>query len=106
MTKLAFLPVLALGASLLATPSFADAKADYLAACLGASNNNAELCACKTEEAVKYADEEMLGFIVIALKDNPKFREMVQNGEVPDAVIKQWPVYVRESNAVCIPPAN
>lgn len=92
--------------SLAATPSFADAKADYLAACLSASNNNAELCACKTEEAVKYADDEMLGFIIIALNDNAKFREMVKNGEVPDAVVKKWPVYVRESNAVCIPPTN
>jgi len=86
-----------------ATPSFADTKADYLAACLGASNDNTELCTCKAEEAVKYADDEMLGFIVIAMKDNAKFREMVQKGEVPDAVIQKWPTYVRESNAVCVP---
>lgn len=89
-----------------ATPSLADGKSDYMAACMGASNNNTELCTCKTAEAIKVADEEMLGFIVIALKDNPKFREMVQKGEVPDAVIKKWPIYVRESNKVCIPPAS
>ena len=38
----------------------------------------------------------MLGYITIALKDNEKFREMVKKGEVPDAVVKKWPVYVRE----------
>ena len=106
MNKLTILPVLALAASALATPSFADLKADYLAACLGASNENTELCTCKAEEAVKYADDEMLGFIVIAMKDNQKFRDMVQKGEVPDAVVKKWPTYVRESNKVCLPPAN
>jgi hypothetical protein len=93
-------------AGLSATPSFADVKADYLAACLGASGDNTELCACKVTEAVKIADDEMLGYIVIALKDNPKFREMVKAGEVPDAVVRKWPTYVRESNAICIPPAN
>jgi hypothetical protein len=97
----------ALAASLVSvTPSLADGKSDYMAACMGASNNNTELCTCKTDEAVKIADEEMLGFIVIALKDNAKFREMVQKGEVPDAVVKKWPTYVRESNKVCIPPAS
>ena len=89
-----------------ATPSFADTKADYLAACLAASNENTELCTCKADEAAKVADEEMLGFIIIAMKDNAKFREMVQKGEVPDAVVKKWPIYVRESNKVCLPPAN
>ena len=106
MNKLTILPVLALAASALATPSFADLKADYLAACLGASNENTELCTCKADEAVKYADDEMLGFIVIAMKDNQKFRDMVQKGEVPDAVVKKWPTYVRESNKVCLPPTN
>lgn len=106
MNKLTILPVLALAASAFATPSFADLKADYLAACLGASNENTELCTCKADEAVKYADDEMLGFIVIAMKDNEKFRDMVQKGEVPDAVVKKWPTYVRESNKVCLPPAN
>lgn len=93
-------------AGLSATPSLADVKADYLAACLGASNENTELCTCKVTEAVKIADDEMLGYIVIALKDNAKFREMIKAGEVPDAVVRKWPTYVRESNAVCIPPAN
>jgi hypothetical protein len=106
MKRHLLLSTLALSGGLLATPSFADAKADYLAACLGASNNNTELCTCKVEEAVKLADEEMLGFIIIAMKDNEKFRQMVQDGEVPDAVIKKWPTYVRESNKVCLPPAS
>lgn len=103
------LPVLALVGTLAAayaTPGFAAAKDDYLAACLKASNNNAELCACKSEEAAKIADDEMLGYLVIALTDNTRFREMVNKGEVPDAVIAKWPTYVRQSNAVCIPPAN
>jgi hypothetical protein len=106
MNKHMVLPVLAVAAGLFATPSFADLKADYLAACLGASNENTELCTCKADEAVKYADDEMLGFIVIAMKDNEKFRQMVQKGEVPDAVVKKWPTYVRESNKVCLPPTN
>lgn len=103
------LPVLALAgilAAASATPSLADAKDDYLAACLTASNNNAELCACKSEEAARIADDEMLGFLVIALTDNTRFREMVNAGEVPDAVIAKWPTYVRQSNAICLPPAN
>lgn len=103
---LPLLPLLAgLGAGY-ATPSLADVKADYLAACLKASNNNTELCTCKADEAVKVADDEMLGYIVIALSDNAKFRDMVQKGEVPESVITKWPAYVRQSNAVCIPPAN
>ena len=106
MKNLVILPVLAVSATLLATPSFADLKADYLAACLGASNENTELCTCKADEAVKYADDEMLGFIIIAMKDNQKFRDMVQKGDVPEAVVKKWPTYVRESNKVCLPPAN
>ena len=48
----------------------------------------------------------MLGFLVIALSDNTRFREMVNAGEVPDAVIAKWPTYVRQSNAICLPPAN
>ena len=106
MNKLTILSLLALGASAFATPSLADLKGDYLAACLGASNENTELCTCKADEAVKYADDEMLGFIIIAMKDNQKFRDMVQKGEVPDTVVKKWPTYVRESNKVCLPPAN
>ena len=106
MNKLAILPALAVAAAGFATPGFADTKADYLAACLAASNENTELCTCKADEAVKVADDEMLGFIIIAMKDNAKFREMVQKGEVPDAVVKKWPIYVRESNKVCLPPAN
>ncbi len=106
MNKLAILPAVAILGSAFATPSFADLKADYLAACLGASNQNNELCTCKADEAVKYADDEMLGFIITAMKDNAKFRDMVQKGEVPDAVVKKWPTYVRESNKVCIPPTN
>lgn len=106
MNKLAILPALAVVATGFATPSFADAKADYLAACLEASNQNTELCTCKAEEAVKHADDEMLGFIIIAMKDNAKFRDMVNKREVPEAVVKKWPIYVRESNAVCVPPTN
>lgn len=106
MNKLAILPVLAVAAGAFATPTLADPKADYLAACLEASNQNTELCTCKAEEAVKYADDQMLSFIIIAMKDNAKFRDMVNKGEVPEAVVKKWPIYVRESNAVCVPPAN
>lgn len=106
MKKLTILPLIALLGAGAATPSLADAKADYLAACLAASNQNTELCTCKAEEAVKYADEEMLGYIITAMKDNAAFRAMVQKGEVPDAVVKKWPTYVRESNKVCIPPTN
>lgn len=103
LSALALAGLLAAGS---ATPSLADAKEDYLAACLAASNNNAELCACKSEEAAKIADDEMLGFLVIALSDNTRFREMVNAGEVPDSVIAKWPTYVRQSNAICLPPAN
>ncbi|HEY9012442.1 MAG TPA: hypothetical protein VIN06_15645 [Devosia sp.] len=106
MKRFAIVPAIALAATAVATPSYADLKADYLAACLAASNQNTELCTCKAEEAVKHADDEMLGFIIIAMKDNAKFRDMVKKGEVPDAVVKKWPIYVRESNAVCVPPAN
>lgn len=106
MKKLAILPVVAILGSAFATPSLADLKADYLAACLGASAQNTELCTCKADEAVKHADDEMLGFIIIAMQDNAKFRDMVQKGDVPEAVVKQWPTYVRESNKVCIPPTN
>ena len=66
MKKLAILPIVAMLGSAFATPSFADLKADYLAACLGASNENTELCTCKADEAVKYADDEMLGYIITA----------------------------------------
>ena len=106
MKRLAILPAIAIVAAASSTPTFADPKADYLAACLEASNQNTELCTCKAEEAVKHADDEMLGFIIIAMKDNAKFRDMVNKGEVPEAVVKKWPIYVRESNAVCVPPAN
>lgn len=106
MKRLAILPAIAISTAGFATPTLADPKADYLAACLEASNQNTELCTCKAEEAVKHADDEMLGFIIIAMKDNAKFRDMVNKGEVPEAVVKKWPIYVRESNAVCVPPAN
>jgi len=105
VNKLVLLPVLAFAGGLSATaPSYADVKADYMAACLAASGQNTELCTCKTTEAGKLADDEMLGFIVIALKDNSKFREMVNKGEVPQKVLSNWPIYVRESNEVCVPP--
>ncbi|RYG86112.1 MAG: hypothetical protein EON59_10730 [Alphaproteobacteria bacterium] len=90
--------------ALAAAPS-AEQKAEFYKTCMGIAQNE-PLCTCKADEAVKVADDEMLGFIITAMKDNAKFREMVQKGEVPEAVVKKWPVYVRESNKVCLPPAN
>lgn len=76
-----------------------------MAACMQASGDNTELCTCKTAEAEKLVDEEMMGFITIALADFTKFRTMVEEGKVPEAVVKKWPYYVRDSNKVCAPPA-
>jgi hypothetical protein len=90
----------------LAAPARADVKDDYLAACLKASDNNAELCACKTAEAQKLVDDEMLGFIVMALGEPAKFQSMIQAGEVPQRVIDKWPYYVRDSNKVCLQPTS
>src|SRR5690242_1692758 len=101
---LALLPLLALAGGIVATaPAQAATKDDYMAACLTASGQNTELCTCKADEAVKLADADMLGFIITAMTDNAKFRDMINKGEVPEAVVKQWPIYVRESNKVCVP---
>lgn len=89
-------------AALVAPPALADVKEDYMAACLKASANNEELCTCKTAEAEKLVDEEMMGFIVIALGEPQRFTSMVNAGEVPEAVLKKWPYYVRDSNKVCL----
>ena len=77
-----------------------------MAACMEASGDNTELCTCKTEQAAKLVDEEMMGYIIIALSDPPKFTTMVNEGEVPDEVVAKWPFYVRDSNKVCITPAS
>jgi len=95
------LPLLALSA-----PAQADVKEDYMAACLKASGNNTELCTCKTAEAVKLVDDEMLGYIVTALDDPAKFQSMIKASEVPQDVVDKWPYYVRDSNKVCAPPAS
>lgn len=97
------LPLLALAGCLFATPGLADVKEDYMAACMKASNNNTELCTCKTAEAPKYADDEMLGFLIINFEDTAKFTAMVNNGEVPKAVVDKWPTYVMKTNLVCLP---
>lgn len=88
----------------LATPALADLEADYMAACLAASDDNTELCTCKTEQAVKLVDEETLGYIVIRLQDPARFSTMVKDGQVPEKVVAQWPFYVRDSNKVCQAP--
>ena len=90
----------------IASPALADIKDDYMAACMAASGDNTELCTCKTEQASKLVDEEMMGFIIIALSDPQKFTTMVNEDEVPDEVVAKWPFYVRDSNKVCITPAS
>lgn len=111
MTRLSLLPAVVLVAGLAAAaPAFAATPPatgeDYMAACMGASGDNTELCTCKTTEATKLADAEMLGYIVLSLKDTAKFHEMVQKGEVPEKVLSQWGFYVMKSNAICLPPTN
>ena len=89
-----------------ASPVLADVKEDYMAACMAASGDNTELCTCKTEQASKLVDEEMMGYIIIALSDPQKFTTMINDGEVPEEVVAKWPFYVRDSNKVCITPAT
>jgi hypothetical protein len=89
-----------------ASPAVADVKEDYMAACMQASGDNTELCTCKTAEAAKLVDEEMMGFIVIALSEPATFQTMIQEGKVPDKVVERWPYYVRDSNKVCARPAG
>jgi hypothetical protein len=94
-----------LAALAFASPANADVKEDYMAACMQASGDNTELCTCKTTEAAKLVDEEMMGYIVIALAEPQKFQTMIQEGKVPDKVMERWPYYVRDSNKVCAPAA-
>ena len=103
-----YLAPLAIAAAGLAisSPTLADVKDDYMAACMEASGDNTELCTCKTEQAVKLVDEEMMGYIIIALADPEKFTTMVNAGEVPEDVVQKWPFYVRDSNKVCLAPAS
>jgi hypothetical protein len=89
-----------------ASPARADVKEDYMAACMAASGDNTELCTCKTAEAAKLVDEEMMGFIVIALAEPARFQTMIQAGEVPEQVVEKWPYYVRDSNKVCAAPTT
>jgi hypothetical protein len=93
-----------LAAIVATSPALAAAKEDYMAACMKASSDDTELCTCKTEQAVKLVDEEMLGYLVTALADPAKFSEMIDKGEVPQKVVTKWPFYVRDSNKVCLAP--
>ena len=95
-----------LPALVLATPAFADLKEDYMAACMAASDDNTELCTCKTEQAATLADEEMLGYLVAYLKDPAAFNASVGKGEVPQTVVDKWPFYVMKSNKACATPAS
>jgi 6-phosphogluconate dehydrogenase len=90
----------------LSAPALADVKEDYMAACMKASGDNTELCTCKTEQASKLVDEDMMAYIIVALADPQKFATMVNAGEVPDEVVQKWPFYVRDSNKVCLAPAS
>lgn len=87
-------------------PAFADARDDYMAACMKASGDNTELCTCKTTEALKVADEEMLPFLILNLSDPLKFNDMIKKGDVPKSVVDKWPFYVRDTNKICLPPTN
>jgi hypothetical protein len=98
--------VIAVASLVVAAPARADIKDDYMAACMEASGDNTELCTCKTEQALKLVDEEMMGYIIIALADPEKFTTMVNAGEVPEDVVQKWPFYVRDSNKVCLAPAS
>ena len=71
-----------------------------------ASGDNTELCTCKTTETMKVADAEMLPFLILNLNDPQKFNELVNQGEVPKAVVDKWPFYVRDTNKICLPPTN
>ena len=99
--RLLLLTPLVLAACLAAPPAFAAPKDDYMAACMTASNDNTELCTCKTAQATKLADDEMIGFIVIAMKEPARFTEMVNKGEVPEKVVDAWGPYVMKSNLAC-----
>ncbi|MEO7220954.1 MAG: hypothetical protein ABIY37_00630 [Devosia sp.] len=104
MKRHLFLSTFILAVSLAATPSFAVTTGeDYMKACMGASSDNTELCTCKTEQAVKLADEEMLGYLVMSLTKPTEFTAAVNKGEVPEAVTKKWGRYVLQSNKVCRP---
>jgi hypothetical protein len=104
LNKLFVLPLIAVTAGfLVAGESRAATGEDYMKACMGASSDNTELCTCKTEQAVKLADEEMLGYLVMSLTTPAEFTEKVNKGEVPEAVTKKWGRYVLESNKVCRP---
>ncbi len=87
-------------------PAFAEAKDDYMAACMKASGDNTELCTCKTTEALKIADEEMLPFLILNLNDPLKFNDLIKKGDVPQSVVDKWPFYVRDTNKICLPPTN
>jgi hypothetical protein len=102
--KLILIGALALTA--MPMPALADVKQDYMAACMKASGNNDELCTCKTAEAEKLVDEEMMGYLVIALGEPAKFQTLIKDGKVPEKVVSKWPFYVRDSNKVCLPPTN
>lgn len=102
MRTLALIPAAALLAALTASPASAGVAEDYMAACMKASGDNTELCTCKTTEALKVADEEMLGYIILNMQDTRKFTEMVNKGEVPAKVVAKWPFYVRDTNKVCL----
>jgi hypothetical protein len=93
-------------AAILPGAALADAKADYMAACMQASGDNTELCTCKTEQAEKLVDADMMGYITLALKEPATFTTMINEGKVPEAVVKKWPFYVRDSNKACALPTS
>jgi hypothetical protein len=106
MHQLAVIAAAVLLAGLAASPSAAGVKEDYMAACMSASGDNTELCTCKTTEALKVADEQMLGYVILNLQDPRKFSDMLNNGEVPGEVVAKWPFYVRDTNKVCLQPSQ
>lgn len=106
MRQLAAIPAAVLVAGFLASPATAGLEEDYMSACMKASGDNTELCTCKTTEAFKVADEQMLGYIILNMTDSRKFTAMVANGEVPQEVVSKWPFYVRDTNKVCLQPSQ
>lgn len=104
MRQIALIPAAALLTALLASPAAAGIKEDYMAACMKASGDNVELCTCKTTEALKVADEQMLGYIILNMQNTNKFTDMVNKGEVPEEIVAKWPFYVRDTNKVCLQP--
>lgn len=103
MKKTILIAALALGtAAPFATPAHADLAEDFMAACVEAyGETSTEFCTCKTEEAGKLVDDEMLGYIIAFMKSPSQFRDDIAAGKVPRHVQDAWPHYVMDSNRVC-----